>query len=511
MGIKCISQTITTFRGRLVPEESFLVGYGAIISQFKLAVPIPERLSLISQKERKYKTKDWQVFTPRYKPDDTLFKQLVFALKYEGINLLVFKKLFEGFTDNEIKELVKIEPLSQYSRRIWFIYEWLNNKILDIPDLDRGNFVPLIDDRIQFAIEGKRSSRHRIVNNLPGTPDFCPLIYKTSKLEDYFASNFQDQKNTYINSIHKEVMQRAASFLLLKDSKASFTIEGENPGTNRALRWGKAIGEAGKNPLTKVELLRLQEIIIESKRFTKMGFRTEGGFVGDRERTTGEPIPDHISARWQDLDQLIEGLINTNHLLDKEKFDPVLTATAIAFGFVFIHPFSDGNGRIHRYLIHHILAKLNITYQGIIFPISASILDKIEDYRIALESYSHPILELIEWKTTPDHNVEVLNDTIDYYRYFDATKQAEFLFDCIMDTINRIIPEEVSYIYKYDEFKRFIDDQFEMPDKLVSILVRFLEQNGGTLSKRAKAKEFPELKHDEVEKIESTFQEIFEI
>lgn len=335
--------------------------------------------------------------------------------------------------------------------------------------------MPLIDEKIQFAVSGERSSRHRIINNLPGTPNFCPLIFKTTKLEAYIASNFQDQKNTYINSIHKEVMQRAASFLLLKDSKASFTIEGENPGTNRALRWGKAIGEAGKNPLTKDELLRLQEIIIESNRFTKMGFRTEGGFVGDRERNTGEPMPDHISAKWQDIEQLIGGLINTYHLLDKEKLNPVLTATAIAFGFVFIHPFSDGNGRIHRYLIHHILAKLNLTYQGIIFPISASILDKIEDYRIVLESYSHPILELIEWETTSDHNVEVLNDTIDYYRYFDATKQAEFLFDCVIDTINRIIPEEVNYIYKYDEFKRFIDDQFEMPDKLVSMLVRFLE------------------------------------
>jgi len=128
-----------------------------------------------------------------------------------------------------------------------------------------------------------------------------------------------------------------------------------------------------------------------------------------------------------------------------------------------------------------------------------------------LESYSHPVLELIKWETTPDHNVEVLNDTIDYYRYFDATKQAEFLFDCVLDTIDRIIPEEVSYIYMYDEFKRFIDDQFEMPDKLVSMLVRFLEQNGGTLSKRARAKEFPELKEYEVEKIESTFLEIYEI
>ena len=144
-----------------------------------------------------------------------------------------------------------MEPTGQYTRKIWFLYEWLTGDILSIPDLRIKNFIPLIDENIQFCVEGKKSSRHRIINNLPGTPGFCPLIYKTSKLEDYFTSNFQDQKNTYINSIHKEVMQRAASFLLLKDSKASFTIEGENPGTNRALRWGKAIGEAGKNPITK--------------------------------------------------------------------------------------------------------------------------------------------------------------------------------------------------------------------------------------------------------------------
>ena len=503
------TRKISVFHGLIPPEEGYIVGYGAIINFYELDVPLPNVLSLISTKNRKYKKNGWMIFTPKHQPEDTLYKQLVFALKNEGINLLFFKFLFSKLKKEEIIELLKKEPTGQYNRKIWFLYEWMTGEMLPIPDLLIKNFVPLVDEKIQFAVSGERSSRHRIVNNLPGTPEFCPMIYRTTKLEEYIASNLQDQKNTFINSIHKEVMQRAASFLLLKDSKASFTIEGENPGTNRALRWGKAIGEAGRNPLTKAELLRLQEIIIENKRFTKMGFRTEGGFVGDRERNTGDPIPDHISARWQDLQQLIGGLIDTYHLLDKEKFDPVLTATIIAFGFVFIHPFSDGNGRIHRYLIHHILAKLNITNQGVIFPISAAILDKIEDYRIVLESYSHPILEMIEWETTPDHNVEVLNETIDYYRYFDVTKQAEFLFDCVIDTIQRIIPEEVSYIYKYDEFKRFIDDQFEMPDKLVSTLVRFLEQNKGTLSQRAKTKEFSLLREDEVKDIEKTYYDIF--
>ena len=141
--------------------------------------------------------------------------------------------------------------------------------------------------------------------------------------------------------------------------------------------------------------------------------------------------------------------------------------------FLFIH-YVDGNGRIHRYLMHHILSKMQFTQQGIIFPVSASILNHIDDYRKVLESYSHPLLDFIEWKPTPNHNVEVLNETIDFYRYFDATKQAEFLYDCVNDTIENVIPNEVDYLQKYDEMKRYLDDVFEMPDKEGRITNSFL-------------------------------------
>src|SRR5665647_3343322 len=277
----CISRKISIFHGIVPPEEGTIAGYGAILDAYQLAVPIPRVLSLISNKTRKYETEGWKIFTPKYQPEDTLYKQLVFALKYEGINLLFFRFLFSKLKREEVIEILQIEPTGQYSRKIWFLYEWLTGDILPIPGMQMKNFVPLIDEEIQFAVKGKRSSRHRILNNLPGTPEFCPLIYRTARLDKFISSESREQRVTYINSIHKDVMQRAASFLLLKDSKASFTIEGEDPGPNRALRWGKAIGEAGRNPLTKEELLRLQQIIIESKRFTKMGFRTEGGFVGD--------------------------------------------------------------------------------------------------------------------------------------------------------------------------------------------------------------------------------------
>lgn len=504
------SHKSATFHGRMAPEEGIIVGYAAIINSLALEVPIPETISLISTKNRKYKKDGWNVLTPKHTPEDTLYKHLVFALKYEGVHLLFFKKLFLQFDQLELVALLKLEPTGVYSRKIWFLYEWLLSTKLPLPDADtKIKYTPLLDEEMQFAIKGQESSRHRIINNLPGTVDFCPLIFKTEKLTGYIANNLSEQKTNYLKGIHKDVLQRASSFLLLKDSKASFTIEGEKPTSTRATRWGRAIGQAGREALSKDELERLQQIVIENARFIEMGFRKQGGFIGEHDRQTGEPIPDHISAKSEDIEQLMKGLLQTNALLEQD-FDAVLAAATVAFGFVFIHPFEDGNGRLHRYLIHHILAKKNFAQQGIIFPVSASILDHIDTYRKVLEAYSHPLLEFIQWKETAKHNVKVLNDTIDFYRYFDATLQAEFLYDCVEDTIQRVIPDEVNYLIRYDEFKRYIDTNFEMPDTMVALLVRFLEQNKGVLSKRAREKEYVMLTAEEVTIIEKQFKEIFE-
>lgn len=503
----------------MVPVRGIIIGYAAIIDKLDLAVPMPDIISIADEKSRKREIGGWQVMPQSYAPNDSasvslttaLYNHLVFALKYEGVNLAVFKSLSRKFSVTQLTELVNIEPTGIYSRKIWFLLEWLTaTELPGKEDLSKSkkSYVPLLDQKLQFAIEGIKSPRHLILNNLPGTVNFCPLIRRTGKLEKFISARLDDKKNNLVGTFHKDILQRASAFLLLKDSKASFTIEGESPKSKRAARWGAAIGQAGMNDISVDELNRLQQLVIENARFTDMGFRKKGGFVGEHDRTTGEPIPDHISARHQDLDSLMNGLIETNQLLLGSNMDAVLAATSIAFGFVFIHPFEDGNGRIHRYLIHHVLAKKKFAQQGIIFPVSASILDHIADYRTVLESYSKPLLDFIDWTETPDHNVEVRNETIDYYRYFDATIQAEFLYARVEDTIEHVIPKEVNYLMSYDNFKRYLDDEFEMPDKTVALLVRFLEQNEGTISKRAREKEFSSLSDSEIATIEAKYREM---
>ncbi len=504
------SQPKTIFHGFSILEEgATLAGYAALIDAHNLRVTIPDTLCAIGTKHKKFTQERWQIFTPRHRPEESLHGHLTFALKYEGIDLAVLNALFQVIEANKVEKIIRSEPTGSYSRRLWFLWEWLRGKELDIADATTGNFVPVVNNKLQYAGAAIPSRRHRVGNNLPGTRDFCPLIRKTKKLEQFIDRNLSETAVKNIGQTHPDILGRAAAFLLIKDSKASYSIEGENPPHNRIERWGRIIGDAGKRSLSIAELEHLQTLVITDHRFVAPGLRTEGGFVGEHDRATGIPLPDHISAKADDLNTLLAGLIETYILLEKSDFDAVLLASIIAFGFVFIHPFEDGNGRIHRYLFHHVLAEKGFVPKGLIFPVSAVILEKIEAYRKTLEHFSRPHLDFIEWRPTEKNNVEVLNETIDLYRYFDATAQAEFFFACVEETVSKTLPDEVEYLKKYDCLNEFIKNYIDMPDKLADLLIRFLSQNKGTLSQRARDGEFEKLTDPEIKAIENKFSEIF--
>jgi Fic family protein len=506
-----ISQPVKHFHGLELPEPAIPAGYAALIERFNLAVPLPSRLAAIAERHHPKPTPYWKLQTPRHRPADTLEGQLVFALKWEGIDLGVLTALFKTVEPNEVAAIVRETPTGTFARRIWFLYEWLTGREVDLPDPGKIRAVLVVDPEQQLALKkGIPSPRHKVIDNLPGTRRFCPMIRWTPALQAAVAKQLDARAREIIGRTRRDLVRRAAAFLLLSDSKSSFAIEGERPSNARAARWARAIDEAGLRPITIDELERLQRVVIGDPRFVKLGLRDEGGFVGTHDRDTQEPVPDHINARPQDLRDLLTGIIEYDGRSVARGIDPVVGAAAIAFGFVYVHPFVDGNGRLHRWLIHHMLASAGYNPPGVVFPISAAILRRLDEYRAVLDSYSAALLPFIEWRATSDGNVEVLNDTADYYRYFDATAHAEFLYSCVDQTIEHDLPEEVRFLEAFDKFSSAVKEIVEMPDRKVERLRGVLKQGRGHLSKRDREKEFRALTDEEAGRVESLYNELFE-
>ena len=296
------------FRGRPLPEAAEPVGYGWLIDRYGLNLPLPPRLAAVARRYHPRSTPDW-LLLPSYRPRQTLAEHLAFAFRREGIDLSVLDALLAKVSAGEVVEVVRAQPTGAFSRRLWFLYEWLTGERLDLPDAGPARYVPVVDTRLQLALSrGERSRRHKVLDNLPGTPAFCPMVRRTPALDAARALHLDARARETAGRVHPDLMARAASFLLLNDTKSSFAIEGERPSGARAARWSRAIAEAGQRTPDRAELERLQRIVIADARFVRLGLRDEGGFVGLHDRIDGSPLPDHISARPQDLPGLVDGI-----------------------------------------------------------------------------------------------------------------------------------------------------------------------------------------------------------
>src|SRR6266849_1898236 len=187
------SEPVTTFHGARLPERATPVGYAALVDAYGLKVPMPRTLSAIGPRHKEYEQDGWHIYTPRHAPVASLEGHLTFALKYEGLDLLVLKSLFQAAGPGPIEAMVKATPTGTYARRVWFLYEWLLGKELDLPAAAKGVYADVVDSDLQWTAPGTTSTRHRVKNNLPGTPSFCPMIFQTAALRDFAKRDLSER------------------------------------------------------------------------------------------------------------------------------------------------------------------------------------------------------------------------------------------------------------------------------------------------------------------------------
>jgi hypothetical protein len=365
--------------------------------------------------------------------------------------------------------------------------------------------VDLIDPERYFTGVNVKNSRWRINNNLLGDVGFCPVIERTDAISKTLELDFTEILRELSLSYTPEVLKRANNYLYKKETRSSYQIEKEEPTPERIERFVSLLSDAGKKNIRDLlgeeSLVMLQNQIVDS-RFAATGFRDFQNYIGQTTWNYDEIIH-YICPPPEFLSDLIKNL--SNSAIKMEGVHPIIRAAAVAFGFVFIHPFEDGNGRIHRFLIHDFLSRGDFLPSGMIIPVSAHMVNNLKHYNDALEAYSDPLMHIIRYTKNKEQKLTVLNaaEVEGYYRFPDLTVQTEYLCNVIEASISHDLQN-------YDEAKELMKQRIDMPDKMIDLFIRFTHQNNGIFPKRRR-NTFRMLNDDEIEALQSVFQDVFRL
>lgn len=375
---------VTEICGRALPERAMPSGYAALIDAYHLDVEPPAILSAIRSRHRLVEYAQWRLLTPRHCPAATLEGHLTFALKYEGVDLAVLKALFEAVGSARLATLIRGRPTGRYMRRIWFLAEWLTGQTLDLPALQRGSYVDALDPERQYAGRAVNSKRHRVRNNLPGTPTFCPLVFRTPALENLLSLGLRDQLRRSLTSIPP----RHVPYLWVAIAGSEARPRGaahNTPSTRLQWRYGT---EGRPSPcITAQEIAVLRQLDASE-----------------------------VAQRYPDLGAVLAGVAafagNAAGVIA-----PPVAAACLAFGLARATGEADPFDPIHRYLAQKFFAHAGYRVGDYMIPVS------VVAHQLRFAEYARLL--------TPNGSGGL----------FDATPHAEFYLRCMKTAIEVVVPK----------------------------------------------------------------------
>lgn len=441
-----------------------------------------------------------ELYPLQYKTSGSIVDNIRFALKYEPLDLKIVVQALRALGESGIRQWMAEEPTGGYARRAWFLFEKFVHPV-DLADVTTGNYVDALSSRLHYTADAIRSRRHRVNDNLLGNSELCPIVRRTRKLAEMERLDLAGETRRITAQYSQETLIRALNYLSTKETRSSFAIEGETPSPKREQRFVQALRSAAEFfPVDKEKVLKLQASIVDP-RYADSDWRDYQNFVGETTHRGGENVH-FICPQPQDVPGLMDGwMAMGERLVSSASPDAVIGAATVSFGFVFIHPFGDGNGRIHRFSALAFLAARRFSPDGLVLPISAAIERERREYERVLALFSQPILDSIDWDLNEDQAIIVKGDTRDFYRFYDATAQVEFLYERLIESVRTDLHQEARFLELFDQAFRAVREVVDMPNKRASLLVRLCLNNGGRLAKRRR-EQFAELSDAEVRQME---------
>lgn len=503
-------------------------GFKVLADRYRIALAQPLRFESVIGTTRMSRESNGYVeskYPASYQPTDDFAGHFEFGLKYEDIHLEFFARLFAAVGPEPIEAWCRQTPFGQYARRTGFLYEWLTGQRLDVSDVTNGGYVDAISSKHYLTrVEPLRIRRWRINNNLPGVPEFCPLIRRTEAVQQALQFDLSTALRELDQTFGADILMRTASWLTLKESRASFLIESEADQSDRIQRFAHVIAKyCGhiEDPLSNDSLHTLQAGILGHGALG-LGLRRSPVFVG--QATMREDIVHYIAPQSEVLTQLLDGLKAFE--LATRGAEPLARAAAIAFAFVYIHPMRDGNGRIHRFLLNDTLIRDKAIPDGVILPVSATITSSIDfraRYDRTLEVFSRPFIqryaasyrfgELVAYEDGSSSNL-VFDDYGDAqcaWRYPDLTEHVLYTAQVVAHTVRTEMADEARALVIFQRAQERLKEVLEMPDQDANRIIRSLKDNGWQVSGKLK-KAYPQLNdayraERVVESVRSAFEE----
>lgn len=470
------------------------VGGKWLVEKFNLNLVQPLRVESYIAKSRKtdisFDLKE-QYYPESFRPDESVPGHLVFMLKHEEVHLELLARLFNVVDPVVLEEWIKNESTGSYARRVGFLYEWLTNQKLAVDDVAQGNYVEALEsDKYFVAQQINQVRRWRVRDNMPGNSDFCPIVYLNENVRVAQLYDCKKALNGLEDRFGADVLMRSSVWLTIKESRASFAIEHEEDQEDRIKRFAMVMesrcGEF-QNPLGIPELESLQKDILGENALS-YGIRRSPVFVG---HSSGyRNVVDYIAPHWDEVPGQLRALAES---LNRTRGSAsILRAAVASFGFVYIHPMADGNGRISRFLVNDILRRDGAVPKPFILPISATITNSSAarvGYDSSLEVFSKPLMkryvgeysfgstEIYEDGVESNFHFKSYQEALFAWKYPNLTLHVEYLGNVIRQTIEEEMHNEALYIRNIHRARLALKQIVEAPDVTLDRIIDSVWQN----------------------------------
>ncbi len=436
-------------------------------------------------------------------PGASILDHILFALKNESINLHLLAVSLKRVSSTEMEDAFMDTPNGAYIRTACCLWELFTKKQLSPCAATITAAYQAVFDPAEYCVgESRKNSKWRVDFNGLGDIEFCPVVRKTNAIKALLEQDLLKQARQFAESTSKETLDRALGWAYLSETEGSFAIEGEVPTQDKARAFSKLLEHASDpKDLTEDLLCELQRMSITNEFDKSWEFRNEQNRL---QKGTGSPGVRYVPPRPEIVDLLMTKLMDMANKRP-EGLDPLVHASIISFGFVFIHPFMDGNGRLSRFLIHHCLGQSRALPNAFVLPVSVAMKRHEDAYLSALTSFSIPARELctVTWGGDSNYSFDWAPEADEAFRYMDLTQCAEFTMNMAQVTLQKDLLGETEWLSDFDAVYDQIKAKFDVRDADLSNLVAAALKNNGIVSENNRKKYVYQVQAETLDAIQS--------